>query len=320
MYIKNFFSQWFYISVILILLGLVAADIQSTHISHQYILNVISRLFESVGIAIFVANIFTFTIGTDEFLHFVRNRLISIVISKDFVAKLNQDEQRSLLHMVLKPAKELADIYSGINDYFNQYVDESMRLFDSSYRGHMILDAVASYNTDKNCIQVEFELDYIIYKVSDNFESMKLGLENEESKHIKTVVRGAGNIEQILTDEDAKPIESKDPTMTQMSEILIPDKFNHLSQVNVSRRVIEYGEDHWQVFSYKTIKACDQLTIILRCEDGLVVKKCSTYGVQRNYSIEQENSRIKVTYNDWLSPGFGVNLMVAKNDYHSSKP
>ncbi|MDD5393193.1 MAG: hypothetical protein PHE17_09260 [Thiothrix sp.] len=316
MSLKKFFSIWFYISIILILIGLVVSDVVSTHESHLYILKLISSLLQNIGIAIFVANIFTFIIGTEEFLTLVRERLVNIIISKDFIARLSSEEQRKLLHIVLKPAKELSNVYSGINDYFNQYINDSMSLFDKCYRGHMILDAVASYNEDRNCIQVEFDIDYIVYKIGDKFEPILLGLEDGRSKHIKTIIRGSGDIEEVLTDKNAESIENKDSTMSQMWEIKVPEKFNNLSQINVSRRIIEYGEDHWQVFSYKTIKACDQLTIILRCEDGLVIKKCSTYGVQNRYSIDQEDSRIKVTYGNWLSPGFGVNLMVSKQGFH----
>lgn len=320
MNVKNFFSKWFYISIILILIGLVLSDIESTHKSHQYLFNLASNLLESIGIAIFVANIFTFVIGTEEFLKFIREKLVGIVVSKDFIAKLNQDEQRGLLHMVLKPAQELSSVYSGISDYFNQYIDDSLCLFDTSYRGHMVLDAVASYNCEKKCIQVEFDLDYVIYKVSDEFDSLKLGLEDERFQHIKTVIKGSGDLKSELTDDDAKTIEINDPTLAKMCEIKVPDKFNKFSQINISRKIIEYGEDHWQVFSYKTIKACDQLTVVLRCEDGLIIKKCSTYGVQDRFSIEQEDKKVKISYNDWLSPGFGVNIMVAKNDFHIEQP
>jgi len=275
-----------------------------------------SNLFQSVGIAILVANIFSFVIGTEQFMQYIRERLINIVLSKEFITKLSPDEQRNLLHMVLKPAKELSAIYSGISDYFEQYIYDSLKLFDSCYRGHMVLDAVASFNEEKGCIQVEFDLDYIVYKVADVFEPIRLGLEDEDSEHIKTVIKGSRDLHSELTNENAENIEVDDPTMKKMMEIKIPEKFNKLSHVNVSRKIVEYGSDHWQVFSYKTIKACDQLTITLRCKDGLVIRNCSTYGVQNRFAIERDDCKVKVTHNNWLSPGFGVNIMVAKEKFH----
>jgi len=170
----------------------------------------------------------------------------------------------------------------------------------------------------KNCIQVQFDMSYVIYKVSDGFEPIELGLEKKEHSHIRTIIRGSGGLVKELFDSDATEISNDDPTMTKKCQLLIPEEFNSLSQVSVTRKIIEYGEDHWQVFSYKTIKACDSMTISLRCDDGIVVKNCSIYGVQSSYAIEKEDddSRVKVSYTDWLSPGFGVNFMIAKKGFH----
>jgi hypothetical protein len=162
------------------------------------------------------------------------------------------------------------------------------------------------------------DVDYIVYKISDKFEPIILGLEDSSSEHIETVIRGSGNIEEKLSEENAVKIEVDDPTMNQMMELKVPEKFNSLSHINVSRKIIEYGSDHWQAWSYKTAKACDQVTISLRCDKDVEIKNCSTYGVQNKYSIEKTDDRVKVTYNDWLSPGFGVNIIVAKKNYHKN--
>ena len=132
---KKFFTKWFYISLILIISSILFVEIFSKQGDEIFIVTVVANTISSIGIAIFVANIFTFTIGTEEFLQFIRERLIKIVISKDFITRLSSEEQKSLLGMVLKPSRELAEIYSGINDYFDQYVEDSMTLFDNCYRG-----------------------------------------------------------------------------------------------------------------------------------------------------------------------------------------
>lgn len=313
---RSFFSKFFFVSVILILAGLMLTDVSVENSKIKFITYLTSLLLTNVGVAIFVANIFTFILGTEEFISFIRDRLINIVISKDFIRNLNQEEQKKLLHLVLKPAKELSEIYSGITSYFNQYIDNSMKLFDTIYRGHMRIDGFASFNKDRNCIQLSYDIDYVIYKTGEKFDPIILGLEDKSSAHIKTIIRGSGNIEKTLTDEQAREIPLDDPTMQKMMELEIPPEFNRLSQVNVSRRIVEYGSDHWQIFSYKTIKACDQVSITINCEDGLVIKNCNTYGIQGNFSIEKEPSKIKVTYNDWLSPGFGVNILVARANFH----
>ena len=54
--IRGLFSKWFYWSIIFILIGLVISTAQSSHPTHSYIISVLSKLFESTGIAIFIAN------------------------------------------------------------------------------------------------------------------------------------------------------------------------------------------------------------------------------------------------------------------------
>jgi hypothetical protein len=112
--LTRFFSKWFYLSIILILIGLILSGLTSENSLGQYVLVLVSQLLQSTGIAILVANIFTFILGTEQFVNYIREKLVSIVISKDFVSNLNQSEQRNLLKMVLKPAKELSAMYSGI--------------------------------------------------------------------------------------------------------------------------------------------------------------------------------------------------------------
>lgn len=319
MSILSFFSKWFYLSIIFILAGLVMSSIQADHESHAYLCGLIASLLESIGVAMFVANIFTFTIGTEQFLSYIRDRLINIVLSREFIAKLNQEEQQSLLHMVLRPSQESADIYSGINQYFDQYVENSMSLFDNCFRGHMVLDAVASIDKKSGRLKVDFELDYMQYKVAKKFEPMLLGLENESFEHVRTVIRSEGNIEsEIPADLITEADKIEDPTIKKLYKMKVPEEFNKFNQIGISRNVIEYGNDHWQVFSYKTIKACDRLTVKLRCEDGLVIRDCNTYGISDKFSIKKSERSVKVTFNDWVSPGFGVNILIAKNNFHDS--
>lgn len=317
MRLKDFFTKWFYISIILILFGILISTIPSDNKIVSFLIEILSKIIESVGIAILIANIFSFTIGTQDFLNYIRERLIKIVISKEFITKLSQTEQKSMLRMVLKPTKELSNMYSGINDYFTQYIDESINLFKKSYRGHMTIDAVASYNKDEKKVQIKFDLDIITYKIDEEFEPIKLSLEEEAYKLLEVTIKGkGGEYEKINEEEINKILKPSDATMNKSHEISIPTKFNSLNQINTSMKIVEYGNEHWQVFSFKNAKPCDHLSIVLRCEDDLIIKSTNTYGVEQKFSIDKTDKKIKVMYNDWLSPGFGVNILVARDDYH----
>jgi len=194
-----------------------------------------------------------------------------------------------------------------------------MKLFDKCYRGHVVLDATATFNEEKQCIQTKFDIDYMVYKIGDEFESIRLGFEDDDSEHIRTVVRATGNHEmEVPSDLITESQKINDPTVKKLYEMEVPAEFNKYNQINVSRRIIEYGNDHWQIFSYKTIKACDRLTVVLRCQNDLVIKSCNIYGVQDKFVIEREDKQVKVIFNDWLSPGFGVSILVAREAHHKT--
>lgn len=321
MQILRIFNIWFFISIILALIGIILSDLNFVdYPKFNFLIKILANLSQAIGCSIFVGNIFTFILGTNQFISYVREKLINIVLSKEFVTTLNQEEQKKLLKLVLKPKVETSNTYSGINDYFNQYVEDSIMLFDESFRGHMVLDATASFNTEKNRIQVHFDIEYVVYKACAKFDPIPLYLEEEDFEHIRTIIRGPDNVEKILSGEEVKTSNdvSEVPTMKKKYIMEIPDEFNNSNQINISRRIIEYGNDHWQVFSYKTIKACDRLTLILRCEDDIVVRLCHTYGVQQKFSIEKEDKKVKVIFNDWLNPGFGVNILLARENYHKT--
>lgn len=319
--IKRLFSKWFFVSVILILLSIIinAINIEKEYVKTIYFVHLLVSFLESVGLAIFISNIFTFILGTNEFLKVIRQRLVNIVVSKDFITTLSKEEQIKLLHLTLKPPKDLSQLYSGINDYFNDYIDQSLKLFDNSYRGHLLLNAVASYNTEKSCIQILFDMDFVIYKINDKYENIKAFFEDPDAKHISTTIKAHDLESKTLTDKDLKEVEKEDitdPSVEKGYYLEIPEEFNTKNHININRKLLEYGNDHWQSFSYKSIQPYDGMIVNLVCEDNLVVKNYNTYGRQDDFSINNENKRIKIQYHGWLTPGFGVNVIVGFENHH----
>lgn len=323
MKLKKFFSKWFYISIILILFSFIVIDIstffQITQV--KYLIKLTAKLLESIGIAIFVANIFTFILGTNEFMNYIRKKLMKIVISKDFITQLKEDEQKKLLHLTLKPTKKLSEIYSGINEYFNSYINKSINLFTKSYRGNLIMKVEFSFNETKKCIQSEIEMDYDIYKVTDKFEALEFYFEDESFVHEYTKVFGKDKEFIVNGKEGLEKINEDEYTDSMMKDgynLEIPEEFNKCKQISINRKFIEYGNDHWQVFSYKTTKAYHKMVLFVECKDNLVIRNHSTFGVSEDFKVVNDNNKkLKISYTDWMSPGFGVNLVVAIDDYHT---
>jgi len=321
--VGKFFNWIFYVSIIMILIGLIIQqklslnDIPNVYI--RYFLDILGKFLENGGIALFIANIFTFIIGTQDFINYIRQKLMKIIISKDFVTTLSIEEQQKLLKLTLKPSKDMSELYSGIDDYFNDYIESSMKLFENSYRGNLVINAFATFNKEKNCVQLEIDMDYTVYKVSEKFEPIKVFFEDETSEHISTTIYAKNSEPVVLKNSNAKKIENNelgDPCAVKGYELEIPEKFNQYEQININRKFIEYGNDHWQVFSYRTVFPYHGIIINLKCSDGLSIKHYITYGKQQDFDVEKINNSIKIQNHNWLNPGFGANVVISMDNYH----
>jgi len=319
----KFFNWIFYVSVIMILLGLIIQqqlslnDIKNVYV--QYGLDILGKLLENGGITLFIANIFTFIIGTEDFINYIRQKLMKIIISKDFITTLSIEEQQKLLRLTLKPSKDMSELYSGIDDYFNDYIESSMKLFENSYRGHLVINAFATFNKEKNCVQLEIDMDYTVYKVSEKFEPIKVFFEDETSEHVSTTIYAKNTEPVVLTNDNATEIKNNDigdPCAVKGYKLEIPDQFNQYEQININRKFIEYGNDHWQVFSYRTVFPYHGIIINLKCSDGLSIKHYITYGKQQDFDVEKFDNSIKIQNHNWLNPGFGANVVISMDSYH----
>ena len=320
---KKFFNWVFYASAIMILIGLIIQLELSMHtinnVYMKYSIDILGKLLENGGIALFIANIFTYIIGTEDFINYIRQKLMKIVVSKEFVTTLSMAEQQKLLKLTLKPSKDLSELYSGIDDYFNDYIDSSMKLFDNSYRGNLVLNAFASFNKELSKVQLEIDMDYTVYKVGDTFESIKGFFEDDASKHVSTTIYAKNTTPVVLTDTDAIVLEKDDigdPCVVKGFELKIPEEFNEFKQININRKFIEYGNDHWQVFSYRTVFPYHGIIINLKCSEDLKIRHYITYGKQQDFDVEKLDSSIKIQNHNWMNPGFGANVVISLDGYH----
>jgi hypothetical protein len=313
---SRFFNKLFYISLILILLGSMSSTITCPSKVGQYWVGIFSGALANVGLAVFVANIFSFIIGTTDFLNYIRDRLVEIVLSKDFVTRLGEDEQKKLLKLTMKPPREISSIYSGIDDFFDGYVNQSMALFDTCYRGQMYISAEASIDKEKNVLRIDWDVNYIVYRIAEKFEPLPFWLGDEKSVHVDTTITADKSEIETLTNADIQETAINDPSMAKGYTMDVPEKFNKYREINIRRRVTEFGSDHWQLFCYKALKPCHRMQIELRCKDGIEIRETNIFGAQEDFQISEDKDKVRVSYNHWLSPGYGVTVLVGLNGAH----
>jgi len=327
---KTFLPALF-IGSLLILFSIIISDIHISDIQFYEILpsrflGIVSIFLKNFGIALIIAYIFTFVSSTHNFIEFIRDKLINIMITKDFLDRLSNDERQQMLKTILKPNKEISSVYAGINDYFNKYITKSLSLFKTHFRGSYTLNAVARIDEVRNVVCIDVQIGYRMYKVFGEFERLNVGFEDENveeeplevyspdgTKHsVSSTALSKSELSSKETDTDFR----NDPSLVKGSLAILPDELKRHDYLDIRRKITEYGNDHWHLFTLRTTQPCDKFSIHLTCEGDLMIKKYIPFGKINSFNIDcqKENKVISIFCNEWMEAGLGVAVLIAKRD------
>jgi hypothetical protein len=321
-----------FIGIILILISIIINDILLVNIpcnsKISFFTTVINELIKNAGIAIIIAYFFTYISSTRSFIDFIKDRLISIIITKDFLNKLNKNEQRDILYATTQPSEELLSTYSGIKDYFNMHITKFLALSETHFRSSYQVDAVAKIDNTDNIVYVDSQLSYRMYKVAGEIENLNTGFEDMKFKEEPTKIYTPDRKEYPISQENIERDKLKtremdvdfknDPSLNSVSvPIINSDLKNELLKYNyldVVKRVTEFGNDHWHLYTFRIIHPCDKFSISLSCQDNLIIKKTIPFGKIDSFIIDiRDNNRIiTILCNEWLEAGSGVAILIAK--------
>lgn len=214
--------------------------------------------FNTLGAALIIASVFNYTIESTKFLNYVRNRISEIIISKDFLKNLNHDSKKEALALILKPTDSQKSVFSGIEDYFHEYIEKSLRLFETNFRSHLTLDFVASYDVSKDKIRLDQKISYRTYRMSGDYEAIIMSYEKGEESVINSITINGKAIEPEVK-------ERKD-TGTTWTTYMIPQKHVEERYLVCTQDSTSYGYSTWQNYFFRLSKPCDGISITLTCE------------------------------------------------------
>jgi len=279
---------------------------------------------QNFGIAIIIAYIFSFVSSTQTFINFIRDRLVSIIITKDFLSKVSNDERREMTKKILKSTKE--HIYSGVEDYFNKHITQSLSLFETHFRSSFQINSIAKFDVNKNIVRVDSELRYRMYKASGSFEKLNIGFEDEPVEVQPIEIYSPDGKKKVIEtklmykDElESKGIETNfinDSSLKKESFAELGKEMEQYNYLDVVNRYTEYGNDHWHLFILRITNPCDKLSIYLSCDNGLIIKKFIPFGNPNRFYINcrDENRIIDIFCNEWIEAGLGVAILIAKKE------
>jgi len=143
---KDNFLNYFWIGLLLIILSMYLSSL----VEHKDLL-LILKIIETVGIAIFVAGLFSFTFETVSFQSKMQDIVEKIVLKRAFLSELPIDKKKESLHNLLKPTESEIEKYSNIEDFYNSYIEEILKVSQRNVRSNYNINIKVKYDIDKKC-------------------------------------------------------------------------------------------------------------------------------------------------------------------------
>lgn len=305
----KFFSRWTLIGIILILTSIIL----SIKFIECQIIIVIAKLIETIGIALMIGAVFDFSKNSSEFTTFISELLSNIIVSKSFLNKLCEDDKRNALSLVLQPSDKQIEQYSNINKYFNKQIDSSMKIFNTNFKSHTVLNITVFKDGDKVCSKGT--LTYRIYKIQDKFEPIEVTFERSNSEVEKKRILYPGGSKTIeITDEHTKE-ENVAGVNYKRYIYQIPEEYNQFPYLTIESTIFEPGYDHWTNFHWTSLTPYDGLSFQLNCKDNLIIHEHVVFDEKTPYDVEysEDKKTIKILSTEWLNAYTGFSITIGEN-------
>lgn len=326
---KDFFSRWSFWGIFLIFVSVFwykCLEPDDTSILY-FVQTILVSLLSTIGISIFVGSIFNWIIGTKNFSEYVKKKIINVLISKDYIADMDVKKKESVLMYIMRPQKTISAIYSRIDDYFKMYARKSMKLFqEQQFRSNLCLSGKAKRDQNGR-VYMDYRLMYRTYVVDSKHKDLEAGFNENDLSEIKSTRVALPDQEfvqlkvtKVLKDQASSDYLRNDSVTRKVYVAVLPgEEYRNAKYLNVEQEVVEYGNDHWINYSYRSSKPTDSMSMIFECDGDLIVKDAVPYGPINSFDIKitENKKRISVVCNKWMEPGYGVNILIA-NESHAA--
>ncbi|CCU72284.1 hypothetical protein [Thalassolituus oleivorans] len=302
------FTNYFWLGIVFVLLAIVL-DLQFPQMQFGY--KVLVKMFESVGIAILVASIFTYASGTSEFVEKIKSLLQDIVVSRNFLGNIDSESKREALNALIKPSMEEKRAYSNIEDYLNTYINQAMDVTSKCVRSNYLINARAYI--DSGTVFVDSSISYRLYPTKDGYSDIRVGfLKGEEKSSCRRVVVNTPHGERQVIDDFKYDDIDIDAGAARLSTITLSKYAKNCSHLDISIDMTEAGSDHWVMLSFATLIPTDGFRHVLRCEDGLVINAHHAFIHGAKFYIDQpSNTELTASCNEWINEGTGLSVLIS---------
>lgn len=304
------FSKYLWAGLLWLTLTLL---IQEQIDSDHFIINALIELIKTVAISIVVASIFTYTMGTQEFVGNITRLLENIVVSRKFLGNLSGPGKEQALKSLLKAPEREKGGYQHIEKYYEDYIKDTLNIENKNVRSNYSISANAFYDDEIHKVGVKALYSYRLYPSIDGYRELKLGFDegDEFSKVDKIVINKPDGSRKVIDDieftEETKAGSKDRVTIIDINEH--GDGFDHL---DIEAYVTEFGSDHWFMFTFKALQPTDGFRFHLACEDELEVRTYSVFDTGKAYHVDKIGTHeLNINCFQWIKEGVGLSALIS---------
>lgn len=306
--IRMFVNKFFFSGLIIILVSCIV----DLSLNEGFVVSLLVNLLSTIGVSLMIGSIFDFSRNSESFTLFVANILKKIIVSKEFLSGMEENEKRNALELLITPTDKQIEQCSSIDLYYKKSIDEILELYNEAFKTNLVISLEAKVENDK-VVCIGYVIDRR-YKVNGSYQPVSTSFEKKNGEISKTYI--------ILPDGDKKefPLEAT-KTNTDMQNgnqyvTNIPEELNKYPYITLCKEIREVGYDHWMTFNWKSLTACDGINFVLRCYDGLIIKEHKIFDDTKLYDVNlcQSKNVININSNSWLHQYSGFSIIISKKN------
>lgn len=319
--LSKIFINAFWVGILLIVFSLWIQQCFSPTRSYWI---VILKLFENAGIAIVIATIFTFVIGTTEFIEFINKKLENIIVSNSFLANISPKHKKKAIQLIIQPTENEINKYPNIVDYYGSLSTKMINISKHGIRSNYYITCKAFFDKEKQKICVNGIYNYRLYPSINGFEDIKVGyLTHENDNSSCGYIRIANNQGEIypkkinnesLGFREEEIIKENNTFCVKTEKLDISKEQEHL---DIEICAIEYGDGKSMLYTFMALQDTHGFKLRLECEHNVKIREFCTFVIdaQKFEDFDKENPTvIQISCNQWISKGSGLSILLNIND------
>jgi len=313
-WLKSFFINYLWLGVLLVCIAIIL-DLQYPQPNRHLALSSLILLLQAIGIAIIVASIFTFASGTSRFMSKIRGFLQDIIVSRSFLSNIDQRSKREALRAIIIPSIAEKKIYSNLEDYYSNCIDQTLSIAKKSVRSNYNVTCFVKYDPEKRRVIVRESTTYRIYPTEEGYEDINIYLTDYDESYppiCESLIISAPNGEHIYDEPIKLDIGEFAGEKCLSGKVELKVLGREKSHMDVESTWLMTEHDHWATIGFQAVKPTDGFRYYLVCEGDIKIRNVTvfTYGI--NVHIKREEKEIAISCAQWLHEGAGLSIVVSR--------